>query len=91
MHPGGERPSVPHGRCLNRRRLNRIVDHQPHVGRFGPETSLGHDLPRADHRQRDNRQSSLDRQQKAAGLEVGDVAVRTARALGVDQEREAFS
>ena len=52
-----------------RRRLNRIVDDERHVGRLGPQPALRHHRARADDRERHDRQPRLDRQQEAAGLE----------------------
>src|SRR3954468_18665088 len=69
VHAVGELLGVARGGRLDRRRLNRIVHDQRDVGRTRLEPPLRHRFARADHRQRDDRQPGLDREQEAAALE----------------------
>src|SRR5712691_8565044 len=89
-HAIGQRLRVTGSRRLERRRLDRVVHDQHHVGRLGPQPSLRHHVPRADHRERNDGQPGLDGEQETAALETADAAIRAARALRVDHERQPF-
>ena len=66
------------------------MDDQPDVARFGAQPALRHHAPRAEDGQRHHRQARLNREQKAARLELGDAAVAAARTLGIDDQGQPF-
>ena len=64
--------------AVQRRRQNRVVHDQPHVGRFGPQPTFRHDRTRVDDGERDDWEARLNRDEEMARLKSGHAAVPTA-------------
>ena len=77
-------PSVPRSSG----RGNRIVNHQPDVGRLGLQSSFRHHPARSDHGERHDRQPGFNREQETPRLEGTHLPGRASRALGVDHQRQ---